>query len=219
MRVTRLAGCAMSAGRTSKYSPMSDNTFDAAGEADEGALARRLSLRILVGVSRWVDPEDNPSGVVYGTIAVGALLAAESTLRDTFAETIGATLIALAMYWLAHAYSDLVGHRLEPDPAHSGNGAGPSLSKAAIGRAFVHELAIVKGATIPTVVLVICWVARVQLTTAVTAALWTSAAMLGYFEIVAALSARGRWYRIALESLIGISLGGGILLLHSVVRH
>lgn len=197
-----------------------DTVVDATGATSDGsALRRPLGLRILVGISKWVDPEDNPSGVVYGTIAVGALLAAESTLRDTFAETIGATVIALAMYWLAHAYSEVVGHRLESESVHSADHPDRSLSAAAIGRALVHELAIVKGATIPTATLVICWLARVNLATAVTAALWTSAATLGYFEIAAALSTRGRWYRMVLESLFGLALGAGILLLHSVVRH
>lgn len=174
-------------------------------------MQRPVVLRVLVAISRWVDPEDNPSGVVYGTIAVGALLAAESTRRDTFAETIGATVIALVMYWLAHAYSEVVGHRLAPGPAPS--------SASMMGRALVHELAIVKGATLPTAVLVICWLAGVNLTTAVAAALWTSAGTLGYFEVVAALSTRGRWHRVVLESFFGISLGAGILLLHTVVRH
>ncbi len=187
-------------------------------------------VRALVRVARWVDPEDNPSGVVYGTIAVGALLAAESTLRDTYAETIGATLIALAMYWLAHAYSEVVGHRLAAAPIHlldldkpdDGRGSARpdhSLSAAAVGRALVHQLAIVKGASIPTAALVICWLARVNLTTAVGAALWSSAGTLGYFEVVAAMSARGRWHRIVLESLFGVTLGAGILLLHTVIRH
>lgn len=200
---------------------MSDNTVvDPAGETgDGGASQRPFLLRILVGISRWIDPEDDPSGVVYGTIAVGALLAAQSTVRDTFAETIGATLIALAMYWLAHSYSHLTGQRLRPDPATSAGGPEAPLPGTAIGRALVDELAIVKGATIPVAVLVICWVARVNLTTAVTAALWTSAGTLGYFEIVAALCTRGRWYRIALESLLGLSLAAGILLVHVVLGH
>ena len=43
--------------------------------ADTGPSVRRPPRRVshLVSVAlRWVEPEDNPAGVVYGTIAVGA---------------------------------------------------------------------------------------------------------------------------------------------------
>ena len=79
--------------------------------------ARRRPHRRIGGlaaaVSRWVEPEDNPSGVIYGTIAVGAVLAAESTRRETFPDTIEATVIILGLYWLAHTYATVVGDRLK----------------------------------------------------------------------------------------------------------
>jgi len=43
---------------------------------------------------------------------MGALLAAESPQRETFPETIGASVLALALVWAAHAYSAVIAHRL-----------------------------------------------------------------------------------------------------------
>src|ERR1019366_2743617 len=48
----------------------------------------------------------NTWGLVYGTIAIGALLAAETAQSETYIETVGGVLIALVIYWLAHAYSE-----------------------------------------------------------------------------------------------------------------
>ena len=60
----------------------------------------------------WVLPEDNPAGVIYGLITVGALLAAEGALGETYPETVASLVLAICLYWLAHAYADMLGHRL-----------------------------------------------------------------------------------------------------------
>ena len=38
---------------------------------------------------------------------------AESAVRESYGETVAGVLVALLLYWLAHAYSELVGWRLE----------------------------------------------------------------------------------------------------------
>ena len=48
----------------------------------------------------------NVGGLVYGTITVAALLAAERAQRETYPETVGAVLIAIALLWVAHAYAE-----------------------------------------------------------------------------------------------------------------
>ena len=55
---------------------------------------------------------NNPGSAIYGTIAVGALLAAESVRRETYGKNIEAVVITLLIYWLAHAYADLAAERL-----------------------------------------------------------------------------------------------------------
>src|ERR1019366_10092270 len=58
---------------------------------------RRGNGGLASAILKWLEPEDNPSGVIYGTIAVGAVLAAESTRRETFADTLEATVIILGL--------------------------------------------------------------------------------------------------------------------------
>jgi len=160
-------------------------------------------------ISRWVEPEENPSGVIYGTLAVGAVLAAESSRRETFPDTIEATVIVLALYWLAHTYATVVGDRLK---------ARESLSARRFWRAFVHEGAIVKGAAIPIAVLLALWAAGVSLRTGVTAALWSSAVSLVVFEVVATLRSRATGAQRLMQIAVGALLGAGVLLIRVVLH-
>jgi len=185
--------------------PTADQRASVRTDAQEQT-KRLWTERLIGGFARWLEPEENPAGVVYGTIAVGAVLATESTVRETFRETIAATVVTLVLYWLAHTYALVVGMRVQADR---------SLSVGGILRALAHEWAIVKGATIPVVVLFGCWAGGVSLRTAVTAGLWASAASLASFEVVAAVRSGRRSRRIYLEAIFGTALGGGLLLLHA----
>src|ERR1700761_5370864 len=55
----------------------------------------------------------NAGGIVYGTIVVATLLAAESPLRETDGQTIGAVGLAMITYWLAVSYAHYSGERVE----------------------------------------------------------------------------------------------------------
>ncbi|HVC70058.1 MAG TPA: hypothetical protein VNC61_07310 [Acidimicrobiales bacterium] len=158
---------------------------------------------------RWIDPEENPSGVVYGTIAVGAVLASESTRRETFAETVVATMVILGLYWVAHTYAVVVGRRLETRE---------TLTARRLWRTFLHEGAIVKGAAIPIAVLLVLWTCGVGLDTAVNASLWTSAGVLSAFEIVAALRGRASGAQKVVQVLVGTLLGAGILVVRLLLH-
>ncbi|MGD0378469.1 MAG: hypothetical protein ABSC30_00655 [Acidimicrobiales bacterium] len=175
--------------------------------------ARRRPHRRIGGlaaaVSRWVEPEDNPSGVIYGTIAVGAVLAAESTRRETFPDTIEATVIILGLYWLAHTYATVVGDRLKMRE---------TLSMDRLWRAFLHEGSIVKGAALPIAVLIVLWMAGVSLQAGVNAALWTSAAALAAFEIIATLRSPITGAQRITQIVLGALLGGGVLLVRVVLH-
>ena len=165
--------------------------------------------RAVRSILRFIEPEDNPSGVVYGTMAVGAVLVAESTRRDTFPDTIGATVLVLLLYWMAHTYAGVTGDRLKTRE---------SLSWRRLWRSFVHEAAIAKGAALPVAVLLVLWATPVTLNTAVIVALWTSAGSLAFFEVVAAfrapISARERF----LQVLTGSLLGAGVLIIRLLLH-
>ena len=174
-----------------------------------GPRARNGMGTAVKSILRWIEPEENPAGVVYGTIAVGTVLAAESTRRDTFPDTIGATVLVLLLYWLAHTYAGMTGDRLK---------SRESLSWPSVWRSFVHEAAIAKGAALPVAVLLVLWTTPVTLNTAVIVALWTSAASLALYEVVAAfrssLSARDRFVQVLTGSLLGAGVLVVRLLLH-----
>src|SRR6478672_4897709 len=91
----------------------------------------------------------NAAGVVYGVITVGALMAAESGRHESYVDAFASSLIATLLYWLAHSYSDLLGDRLS---------TGEPLTTKALARELAHDWAIVRGAAIPLLALVIAWV-------------------------------------------------------------
>ena len=157
----------------------------------------------------WLGPGDNPAGLVYGTLLIGTLLAAETAKRETFADTVCAVTITLLAYWLAHSYAHALGNRLRDAQA---------LTAAALGHAILAQRAIVKGAGAPLLVLLICWAAGASLTTALSAALWTCAGAIVYFELVAGLRARLRPRELILQTCAGTAMGLALIALRALLH-
>jgi hypothetical protein len=151
----------------------------------------------------------NPGAVVYGTITVGALLAAESAKRESYAGTVGAVAIAMLVYWLAHAYSEYTEGRIEQNQP---------LTLAGLRRTLVHELMIVVGAAIPWIELLICWGAGVRLTSAVTVAIWTSAAMIVLVEVLAGVRAGLSPRALVAQTSVGTLFGFLVIALKLVLH-
>jgi hypothetical protein len=168
-------------------------------------LAPSLRKRFLT----WLIPETNPAGAIYGMITIGALLAAESGLHETYAETIGSALVALAMYWVAHAYANLLGERLQTQER---------LSARTLGRNLLHDWSIVSGASPPLLALVISWAVGAGQETAVTAALWTTVGSLIVYELVAGMRSRARRGELVLEGCVGAAMGLGVLALRVILH-
>lgn len=140
---------------------------------------------------------------------VGALLAAESGSHESYLDTLGSAAIAIALYWLAHAYASVLGHRLA---THE------SLTARALLRALGHDLTLVRGAAIPLVALLIAWAAGAAQQTAVTAALWSTVASLIAFELLAGIRSRAKPCELALEVSVGVVMGVAILALKIVLH-
>ena len=136
---------------------------------------------------------------VYGTISIGALLAAESAKQETYAATFGAVALTLLLYVLLHSYSDYSAARIEE---------GEPLELEGLGRTILRESWLLVGAGIPLVALVIAWLLGASLSTAVTVAVWTSAAMVLILELVSGLRAgetgRDLAFQIAIGALFGL---------------
>ncbi|HET9718747.1 MAG TPA: hypothetical protein VFP55_01585 [Solirubrobacteraceae bacterium] len=151
----------------------------------------------------------NPSGLVYGTLVVGALLAAESTRRETFGATVGALAVTLMLYWLAHAYSELTEHRLQ---------TGSPITLASVTRTLAHELTILAGAAMPLVALLFGWAAGAALEAAVNAAIWTSVGMIIAIELLAGVRGHLKGGQLATQIAAGVLFGLLVIVLHIVLH-
>ena len=152
---------------------------------------------------------ETSAGLLYGTLAVGALLAAESARRETYAKTIAAVVITLVLYWLAHSYAEFTGRRLANKEPFEFSG---------LVQTFVRELSILIGASIPLLVLLIWWAAGGSLTAAVGAAIWTSASMIVLIELVAGLRAQASGSELLKQAAFGAVLGLGVIALRVILH-
>jgi hypothetical protein len=168
------------------------------------------------GLHGWADravdrllPERNPARLIYGVLAIGAVLAAESGSHEDYLDTAGSAVIAILLYWLAHAYADVLAGRLQ---SHA------RLRLAVLGRALGDEAAILLGAVPALLALLLCWAFGVALASGVEAALWTTVASLIAFELLAGIRARATPRELVLEAGVGVTMGLAIIAL-KVVLH
>jgi hypothetical protein len=168
----------------------------------------------MVRKSSWLTakrlvPTGNAAGVVYGVITVGALMAAESGRHESYLDTVASALIATVLYWLAHAYADLLGRRLA---------TGESLTAKTLGAALIHDWAIVRGAAIPLLALVIAWAVGASQESGVTAALRTAVVTVVVFELLAGIRAKSTKGELLLKAAVGVTMGLAILAVKGVLR-
>jgi hypothetical protein len=181
---------------------------------DRPARARQAApgagtARWLRRAAGWVVPAENPAGVVYGVIVIGALLAAESGLHETYLETAGSAAITATLYWLAHAYAGLLGRRLS---------TGERLTPGALMRALAHDWALVRGAAVPLLALLVAWATGASQETAVSVGLWSAAACLVLFELIAGIGSHSRVTELVFEVAVGATMGLGIIALKIVLH-
>jgi hypothetical protein len=151
----------------------------------------------------------NPGGTVYGILAIGALLAAESGEHESYLDTLASAAIAAALYWVAHAYAELLGQRLAERER---------LCASALARALAHDWAIMRGAALPLLAIVVAWVAGASQQTAVIAALWSAIVSVVAFELLAGVRARAGARELVFDAGVGAALGLTILALKIVLH-
>jgi hypothetical protein len=137
------------------------------------------------------------------------VLATESVRRETLLDTVGATLLALLLYWLAHSYAATLGERLDK--------ATP-LSAMGVLRSLLRDRAIVRGAMIPILALLIASAVGATLETAVLAAVWTSSATIVAFEVLAGFRAHLRGSELVVQIFTGTVMGLAIIALRTVLH-
>jgi hypothetical protein len=139
-----------------------------------------------------------PAGLIYGTISVAALLAAESARQETYPRTVGAVAITITLYWLAHSYAEFTGERLEEHEQFTYKG---------LLLAATQELTVLIGAAVPFFVLIGCWILGASLVGAVAAAVWTSAGIVIATEVFIGVRAELTGRELLRQSLVGALLG------------
>jgi hypothetical protein len=152
---------------------------------------------------------DNPAGLIYGTITVAALLAAESARQETYGDTVGAVALTLILYWLAHSYAEFTGERIRDSER---------FTYAGLVRTGTHELTVLLGAAVPLVVILICWAAGAALGTAVSAGIWTSVAIVVGAEVVIGIRAELTGRDLVRQTAVGALLGLLVLALRVLLH-
>jgi hypothetical protein len=159
-------------------------------------------------VAAWIVPEGNPGGVVYGVITVGALLAAEGALHDTYTEAVGSVALAMMLYGLAHAYSDLLGRRLAEKER---------LRREAPLTVVLNSISVLRGASLPFLTLLVGWALGTPLETTVTASIWIAIASLIGLEVAAGVRSHATAFELGLDAVVGVTMGLLILALKALV--
>ena len=161
------------------------------------------------GVIAALSPEKNLSGAIYGTITAGALLAVESSYRQTLAQAVSALATTLVLYWLAHTYASLLEQRVR---------SGTRWTPKGFVKGLLHEWPIVQGAFIPMVVLVAVAVAGASVRAAEYAALASSAVLLLGLEVLAGRRARLGRAEAAVDVAVGVVLGLGLIAVKALLK-
>ncbi|MBV8942128.1 MAG: hypothetical protein JO240_10370 [Solirubrobacterales bacterium] len=151
----------------------------------------------------------NPAGLIYGTIMIGTLLAAEVPKRETYLRTVVAVVIAMVLYWLVHGYAQFTAFRLRE---------GAPLEFESFLHTMRDELAIVTGGAAPLLALVISWIAGASLSTAVRVAVYATAAVILIVEVVAAVAAERKGGALVAQILLGVFLGFLLIVLRLVLH-
>jgi len=171
--------------------------------------ASSRAARSVARVSAWIVPDGKSYPIIYGLLIGGALLAAESTRRETLTEAISASSITLVLYWLAHAYSHALGDRLE---------SGDRWTLGQLLRTAGREAALLWGAALPLVVLVVAALAGSDPGGAVLAALIATALLLVLLELIAGQQARLSGLELIIQVVVAGGLGVGVVVLKLVIH-
>jgi hypothetical protein len=156
----------------------------------------------------WIALGANTAGVVYGLVTAETLLAVESDHGEPYPQAVASLALALAIYWLAHAYADALGERLR---VHG------RLTRAVLWRALVVDWAIIRGASLPLLVVLICWALGVDQRTGLDVALWCGIASIVGLELLAARTSGAKGRELILEGLVGATIGAAIIALKAIL--
>jgi hypothetical protein len=147
----------------------------------------------------WVlDPRDNPGSLIYGLLTVGAVISAESGTTLHQGREILAAAAAVFIYFMIHGYSTLLGNRL--------GGAGV-LGRRELRQALRDELAILRGASLPVLAMVVAMLLGANANTMEWAGILAAVLLLVLFEALAGLRSHLDRHWVWLQAALGAFFG------------
>jgi hypothetical protein len=164
--------------------------------------AKSLALRLLV-------PKENLADAIYGLILGGALMAAESSLSESHLDVVGSVAITLSVYWFADAYAYALSRRVQ---------SGERLSLRSLREGLAHTFAVVQGAIIPELTLLIGWAAGASSHASLSAAVWSTIGALIALELLAGIRAKAGPFELMLDGCVGACIGASVLLLRALLH-
>ncbi len=175
-------------------------------ENERARAASEISVWDRIGstVLRSLAPRDGEVGAIYGLILVGSLMAAESYKQESHLDVLLSVAITLVVYWLAHAYSLVLGRRIERSEV---------LSLRSLYDGARDSASVLQGALVPLLALLVAWGAGAAPQTSIDIALWSAVATLVCLELIAGLRAKVRPLELALSCCVGAAIGAVVLAL------
>lgn len=163
---------------------------------------RQTAAEIAGRLLRPLAPERNAAGTVYGLTMIGAVLAAESYRRNSCADVLASGALALALYWVAHAYATAAGHRMSD---------GERFDVHMLGRSLREDWPIVRGGTVPLLAVALAWAAGASTELAAGVAVWSTVGALIVLELLVGVRAQAGPKGVLLEGCLGVGLGAAVL--------
>jgi hypothetical protein len=156
------------------------------------------------------DRADFYAAAVYGSILAASLIAVFRSEHDSPQTTAFALLGTMAVFWLAHAWSAILGERI-----HLRRGVGPRRALH-IARS---EWPLVESAFAPTVALTLGWIGILGTKAAETLALAACIVQLFAWSFAVGRRAYSVWWAAALAGIVAGLLGLGLVWLEITVVH
>jgi len=153
--------------------------------------------------------QPNAGGIVYGTIVVATLLAAESAQNETYGKTIGAVVLAMLTYWLAVSYAHYSGERIERQERFEYEG---------LGRTALSEVTMLIGAVPELLAVLVVWALGDSLALAIRVGVIVAAVTIVVTELVTGIRADLRGRELVRQTLIGAVFGVLIIVLRLLLH-
>ena len=160
--------------------------------------------RFLRRLKNFVDPEDDPAEVIYGTLLAAVVLATKTHKGVTGAAIFWSAVGALVLYWLAHVYADVIGEQVKTRKRPSW---------ATIRHACFDHWSRLRASLIPVLAFEVVRLARGSVNTSVLSALWLTVGLLGAWGATAAYRSGARGLALVIETLVCVGLGALVVLL------